>query len=67
MTMKQTKKITLNLPLDLINDAQKITKSGVTETIRTALEDLKKKESRNKLLKLKGKISIDIDLNKTRA
>ena len=65
--MKQTKKITLNLPLDLINDAQKITKSGVTETIRTALEDLKKKESRNKLLKLKGKISIDIDLNKTRA
>ncbi len=65
--MKQTKKITLNLPLDLINDAQKITKSGVTETIRTALEDLKKKASRNKLLKLKGKISIDIDLNKTRA
>ena len=57
--MKQVKKITLNIPVSLLRDTQKITGSGVTETIKTALEELKKKESREQLLKLRGTISFD--------
>ena len=65
--MKQIKKVTLNLPASLLRDTQKITRSGVTETIKTALEELKKKESRMQLLKLRGKISFNLGINKTRA
>jgi len=64
--MKSSKKITLNLPSDLIQDAQKITGVGITETIREALIELKKKKAREEILKLRGKISFELDLNKTR-
>ena len=64
--MKNIKKITLNLPGDLLSDAQKITGAGVTETIREALTELKKKKAREQLLKLRGKISFGLDLSKTR-
>lgn len=64
--MKNSKKITLNLPSDLIQDAQKITGVGITETIREALIELKKKKAREEILKLRGKIAFELDLNKTR-
>jgi hypothetical protein len=65
--MALSKKITLNLPADLLKEAQEITKEGITETIKTALIELKKKKAREQLINLRGKISFNLDLNKTRA
>lgn len=64
--MALSKKITLNLPSDLLKEAQEITKEGITETIKTALIELKKKKAREQLINLRGKISFNLDLNKTR-
>lgn len=61
-----SKKITLNLPPDLLKEAQEITKEGFTKTIKTALIELRKKKAREQLVNLRGKISFNLDLNKTR-
>lgn len=65
--MSKFKKITLNLPSDLLREAQDITKEGITETIKSALIELKNKKAREQLVNLRGKISFKLDLNKTRA
>jgi hypothetical protein len=59
---------TLNLPDALIN--QLITETGEknkTRIIRTALEEMLKKIKRRNFKKLRGKIDLDIDLEKFRA
>jgi metal-responsive CopG/Arc/MetJ family transcriptional regulator len=56
-------RITLNLPDDLMNELIKTT--GVknkTHLIRTSLEEMLKKAKRDKLLELRGKIKLDLDL-----
>lgn len=58
---------TLDLPEELINEAMKI--SGATtksQLIKTALEEMIKREKRLKLLSFKGKIDLDIDLDISR-
>jgi len=56
-------RMTLNLPDDLMNELIKTT--GVknkTYLIRTSLEEMLKKAKRDKLLELRGKIKLDLDL-----
>lgn len=65
--MSTTKKITMNIPADLLKEAQDITKDGITETIKLGLMELKKKKARQGLLNLRGKVSFNLDLNKTRS
>jgi len=65
--MANIKKITLNLPADLLKEAQAITKEGITETIRSALIELKNKKAREQLVKLRGKVTFNLDLEKTRS
>ena len=64
--MPTMKKITLNIPEDLLKEAQELTKDGITETIKLGLLELKKKKARQSLLKLRGKVSFNLDLHKTR-
>ena len=59
---------TLNIPDALIN--QLIVETGEknkTRIIRTALEEMLKKIKRKNFKKLRGKIDLDIDLEKFRA
>ncbi len=59
---------TLNIPDSLIN--QLIAETGEknkTRIIRTALEEMLKKIKRKNFKKLRGKIDLDIDLEKFRA
>ena len=59
---------TLNIPDSLIN--QLIAETGEknkTRIIRTALEEMLKKIKRKNFKKIRGKIDLDIDLEKFRA
>ena len=58
---------TLDLPEELLNEAMKVTRINTkTRVIITALEDLIRKSKILELKGYKGKIDIDIDLEKLR-
>lgn len=62
----KTKKITVNLPEELLESALKTTQKGITLTLIEGLKELEKKNKRSALVKLKGKIRFDLDLERTR-
>jgi len=56
-------RITLNLPDGLLDELRKETgERNKTHLIRTALEEMLKRAKRERLLTLRGKLSLDIDL-----
>jgi len=58
---------TLDLPVDLIEKAMKITQAKTkTEVITIALENIVKQEKLNKLISFHGKIDLDINLDSLR-
>lgn len=58
---------TLNLPDTIIKELMNETgEKNRTRLIRTALEEMLKKIRREKLKSMRGKIDIDLDLNKLR-
>jgi len=58
---------TLDLPIDLLNDAMKATHAKTkTRVIIIALEELIRKSKIAKLKEFKGKVDLDIDLNTIR-
>jgi hypothetical protein len=61
-----TKKVTANIPADLLDRARKATGLGITETLVAGLEELERSRKRSALRTLRGKIRFDLDLQKTR-
>ena len=66
MAPRALKKVTANLPLELLQRAQRVTGKGITPTLIEALEDLERREQRSALRRLKGKVAIALDLDTTR-
>ncbi len=64
--MKKLKRITANLPADLLREATAVTDRGITDTIVFGLQLVKRTSAYQKAQKLKGKINIDVDLNISR-
>ena len=64
--MTALKKVTANLPRDALERAQRITGKGITQTLFEALQALDKQSKREALRNLRGKISFELDLAKTR-
>ena len=64
--MKSQKKITVLLPTDLIQQALNASGLGLTPTLRKGLELVAAKDAYQKLLALKGKFELDIDLDELR-
>lgn len=64
--MKAEKKITVMLPEDLLARALKASGEGITPTLRKGLELVAAKDTYKRLLKLKGKFDLKIDLNESR-
>jgi hypothetical protein len=65
--MNDMRKITANLPTDLLASCQDYTGEGITETLRRALEDMRRKRAYQGLLALKGKLDFsDISLDELR-
>jgi hypothetical protein len=62
----KTKKITVNVPAHLLENAVRITGRGVTPTVVEALEELERRAKRSALRALRGKVRFELDLNETR-
>lgn len=59
-------RITANLPRHLLQEAQKVTRSGITETLVEGLTLLKRRKAYARAMALKGKIQLKVDLGKSR-
>jgi hypothetical protein len=60
------KKVTVNLPTDVLEKAQKITGRGITPTIIEGLRELERRAQRSALRQLRGKVRFELDLDQTR-
>lgn len=56
-----TRRVTANLPTELLEKAIELTGSGITETLVEGLQSLLKKETLTKAKRLQGKIRIQAD------
>jgi hypothetical protein len=54
--MGTTRKITVEVPLDLLERAQEASGAGVTQTVRTGLEVVAASRTYARLRKLRGKV-----------
>jgi hypothetical protein len=58
-----TRKITIEVPEDLLEKAQRATKAGITETVREGLKRLAASEAYARALALRGKYKFSITLD----
>jgi hypothetical protein len=65
-SMGRTRKITVEVPVELLEKAQRQSRDGVTATVRQALELLAAGEAYDQLASLEGKVSFSIDLETMR-
>jgi hypothetical protein len=64
--MGAVRKITVNVPAEVLDAATRITGKGVTATVIEGLTELRKREMRSALRRLKGKVRFELDLEQTR-
>jgi hypothetical protein len=62
----RTRKITVNVPVRILENAVKVTGKGVTLTVIEGLEDLDRRAKRSALRALRGKVRFELDLEDTR-
>ena len=60
------KKVTVNIPEDLLASATKLTGRGITPTIVEGLMELGRRSKRSALRALRGKVRFELDLEETR-
>jgi len=64
--MEQIRKITVHVPADLLEAAQKETGQGVTETVRKGLELLRRAQAYRQMEKLRGKVKFKFTVDELR-
>jgi hypothetical protein len=64
--MSAPRKVTVEIPADLLRRAQKSTGEGITGTIRQGLELVAASRAYEELRRLKGRVSFSIDWKKLR-
>jgi len=64
--MNKTRRVTANLPEDLLEKAMEVTGGGITETLVEGLEQLRRRRFYEKFMALKGKIHLDVDIDESR-
>ena len=64
--MTKIKKISTNIPESLLNKACELSELNQTDALIAGLKELIAKYDRAEAIKLKGKIKIDLDLDKVR-
>lgn len=64
--MSDKRRITANLPEDLLADAMEVTGKGITDTLVDGLERVRRSGAYGKALALKGKLELEIDLEESR-
>lgn len=63
---KASKRITANLPADLLEEALEATGQGITETLVQGLTLVRHTRAYEKGMRLKGKLKLNIDIDKLR-
>lgn len=64
--MPKLRRITANLPSDLVQQAITVTGSTLTETLIAGLELIQRRGAYRKAQALKGKLKLDVDLKVSR-
>ena len=64
--MIKARRVTANLPKDLLEEAMKVTKKGITETLVEGPDQVRRRSAYEKAMALRGKITLDIDLDESR-
>ena len=64
--MNQRRRVTANLPEDLLDDAMAVTRKGITETLVSGLQLLRRTRAHRKAMALRGKVDLRIDLDRSR-
>lgn len=64
--MVDTKRVTANLPRELLEEATKASGKGITATLIEGLELVRRSAAYEKAMALKGKIRLDVDLEVSR-
>jgi hypothetical protein len=62
----RTRKITVNVPVRILENAVRVTGKGVTLTVIEGLEELDRRAKRSALRALRGKVRFELDLEDTR-
>jgi Arc/MetJ-type ribon-helix-helix transcriptional regulator len=64
--MGEMRKITVEVPEDLLASAQAFTGEGITETVRAALRRLAAIQAQHEARKLRGKVRFSVSLDELR-
>ena len=64
--MNTTRRVTANLPIDLLDGACRVTGKGITETLVTGLALVKRSAAAQKASRLRGRLHLDVDLEASR-
>ena len=64
--MNKNRRVTANLPGDLLRQAMEATGQGITATIVQGLEMVRRTRAYEKAMALRGKLKLDIDLDQSR-
>ena len=65
-SMGEAKRITANIPPDLLEDACRATGKGITDTLIYGLELVRRSRAASKAAALRGRIRIGVDLEHSR-
>ena len=62
----RNRKITVNVPVRVLENAVRVTGKGITPTVIEGLEELDRRAKRSALRALRGKVRFELDLEDTR-
>jgi UPF0288 family protein (methanogenesis marker protein 3) len=63
---ERVRKITVNVPADVLENATRATGKGVTLTVVEGLREIERRAKRSALRSLQGRIRLELDLEETR-
>jgi hypothetical protein len=66
LIMTPIKRITANLPEELLEEAMETTGKGITDTLTEGLEMVRRTRAYRKALDLRGTLALEIDLEESR-
>jgi len=64
--MTGVRRVTANLPSELLEAAMEVTGKGITETLTEGLERVRRTRAYEKAMALRGKLDLRIDLEESR-
>lgn len=64
--MNGTRRVTANLPVDLLEGACRVTGKGITDTLVTGLALVKRTAAAQKAARLRGRVRLEVDLGISR-